>query len=106
MIISSSGLGNGHAVEDGWRGDELNLGILLLEGLEESWEAVLFVIIEASSATSQPILIANLDVSNLPGACVAEDGGADTAPVCGSVASKKFHLVQSTLYGLIDAGFG
>ena len=106
MVISSSRHGNCHAIEDGWRGNDLDLWILFLECLEESGEPIIDVVLKASSAASQPVFIANLDISNLPRACVAEDGGANSTPVCGGVTSEEFELVKSALDGLVNARFG
>lgn len=106
MIIASNPLGNGHAIEYGWRGNELDLGILLLERLDESREAIFDVIFKASRAASQPVFIADFNISDLPWAFVPEDLGANATPVCGGVAGKELELVESALDGLVDARFG
>lgn len=105
MIISSSRLGNSHAIKDRRRGNELDLWILLLECLEESGEPILLVILEAGRAATQPVLVANLHIPDLPGTCVAENGGANATPVCGGVASEEFELIESALDGLVYAIF-
>jgi hypothetical protein len=82
------------------------VGVLLLKGLLERREAVLLVRLEPCGPASEPVLVADLNILDVPRLGVAQ-GGADSTPLGGfGVARQELELVEGVLDRPSDLGLG
>ena len=92
--VASSGGRNDHAVEDGGRGDDLNVGVLLVKGVEEHLEPILLVRVVCRRPPGKPILVSNFNVVHGPGLRVTKRG-TDGTPFGGDITRQEFELIES-----------
>lgn len=104
--VAGDPLRNHHVVKDRRGRNELDVGVLLLERLLEGREPVLLVRLETGGPAGEPVLVADLDILDVPRLRVTE-GGADSTPLGGfGIARQEFELVEGVLNSPADLRLG
>ena len=103
--VASSGGRNDHVVEDGGRGDDLNLRVLLGKGVEEHLEPIPLVRVICGRPPGKPILVSDFDILNGPGLGVTKRG-TDGTPFGVDITRQEFELIESGLDVWPEVGLG